>query len=115
MIRNKEYTLTIGGSIFYFELSGLTLGTGQYILLSRDITETKGYMDDYTTLLRALDQCPISIVITDPDGKIHYVNTQFEQVTGYTYGEVFGKNPRVLSTGEKTKAEYVELWKTILS
>lgn len=56
-----------------------------------------------------------NIFITDIEGNIEYVNPTFETVTGWTKEEAIGKNPRILSSGETTKAEYEELWDTILS
>ena len=42
-----------------------------------------------------------------------YVNPKFTEVTGYTYDEVIGKNPRILKSGYTSLEEYQELWKTI--
>ena len=63
----------------------------------------------------SVKQSPASIVITDIYGNIEYVNPKFTTITGYTLNEVKGKNPRILSSGETSKEEYNELWKTILS
>jgi PAS domain S-box-containing protein len=64
-------------------------------------------------LTRAVEQSPTSIVITDLDGKIEYVNPRFTQVTGYTAEEALGQNPRILKT-EVTPAEtHVEMWQTL--
>lgn len=66
-------------------------------------------------LARAVEQSPVSIVITDPAGNIQYVNPKFEQLTGYTIAETLGQNPRILSSGERPAEEYRELWTTIIS
>ena len=52
-------------------------------------------------------------MITDVDGNIEYVNPKFTDVTGYTYAEVMGKNPRVLKSGHTKQGEYSDLWRTI--
>lgn len=64
-------------------------------------------------LARAVEQSPASIVITDRDGNIEYVNAYFEQATGYTKAEVLGKNPRILKSGVTQPHTYGELWRTI--
>jgi diguanylate cyclase (GGDEF)-like protein/PAS domain S-box-containing protein len=65
------------------------------------------------TLQRAVEQSPASIVITDTQGNITYVNPKFTEVTGYTFEEALGQNPRILKSGEKSSAEYHTLWQTI--
>ena len=64
-------------------------------------------------LSQAVEHSPVSVVITDVDGAIEYVNPEFEKVTGYTLQEVVGRNPRILSTGNQSKAFYNTLWETI--
>ena len=66
-------------------------------------------------LLRAVEQSPVSIVITDAAGAIQYVNPHFEQVTGYSASEAVGQNPRILKSGEMPDSVYRELWETITS
>ncbi len=63
----------------------------------------------------SIEQSPISIVVTDTDGGIMYVNPAFTRITEYTIEEVRGKNPRVLQSGHHTKAFYKKLWDTIKS
>jgi len=63
----------------------------------------------------AVQQSPASIVMTDLEGKIRYVNPKFEKTTGYTLEEVKGKTPRVIKSGETSPDVYKELWKTIKS
>jgi len=63
----------------------------------------------------ALEQSPVSILITDPTGKIEYVNPKFTAVSGYSLDEVKGDNPRVLKSGKHTDEFYKNIWDTILS
>lgn len=65
------------------------------------------------TLSRAVEQSPSSIVITDREGRIEYVNPQFEKVTGYTRAEALGRNPSVLKSGTMGPEVYEQLWKAI--
>ncbi|MFH1154894.1 MAG: PAS domain S-box protein [Pseudomonadota bacterium] len=66
-------------------------------------------------LSQAIEQCPVSIVITDLDGVIEFVNTAFTQITGYTHDEVMGQTPRILKSGETSLLVYKQLWETIRS
>ncbi|MFW5831390.1 MAG: PAS domain S-box protein, partial [Prolixibacteraceae bacterium] len=83
--------------------------------VSRDISKRKAAQDELRKLSRAVTQSPDSIVVTDTDGKIEYVNTKFTELTGYKKEEVLGKNPRILKSGEHPKSFYKELWDTILA
>ena len=64
--------------------------------------------------LRAVEQSSASIVISDGDGMIEYVNPRFTEVTGYALDEVRGKNPNILQSGRTEDAIYDDLWRTIL-
>jgi PAS domain S-box-containing protein len=66
-------------------------------------------------LARAVEQSPASIVITDLDGAIEYVNPAFTRVTGYACDEAIGRNPRILKSHKKSSEEYRQLWETITS
>jgi two-component system NtrC family sensor kinase len=60
-------------------------------------------------LLRILEQNPASIVITDADGNITYVNQRFSEISGYSYNEVIGKNPRIFKAPE-SHTDYRNMW-----
>jgi PAS domain S-box-containing protein len=66
-------------------------------------------------LSSAVEQSPISIVITDADGKIEYVNPAFTKISGYAADEAMGNTPRILSSGIHPKEFYETLWSTITS
>jgi PAS domain S-box-containing protein len=61
----------------------------------------------------AIEHSPGTIMITDADGEIMYVNTAFTKITGYTQAEVIGKKPNVLKSGHHPKSFYQEMWSTI--
>ena len=81
----------------------------------RDITEVKKAYSEIRKLTSAVEQSPLSIVITNLDGDIEYVNSEFTKVTGYEPEEVFGKNPRILKSGTHAPNFYKDQWETILS
>ena len=64
-------------------------------------------------LMTAIEQTPESVVITDTEGRILYVNPVFERVTGYSRAEVIGQNPRLLKSNRQDSAFYRELWAKI--
>jgi len=66
-------------------------------------------------LSRAVEQSPCSVVITDTEGTIEYVNPMFSQITGYSLDEAIGQNPRILKSGRTSTEEYRELWETLIA
>lgn len=80
-----------------------------------DITERKLAENELRKLSMAIEQNPVSIVITDSKGNIEYVNPRFMGITGYDSSEVIGKNPRILKSGEMNDHVYTDLWNTITS
>ena len=67
----------------------------------------------FSGIIEAVQQAAASIVITDADGNIQFVNQAFTSRTGYTSQEVLGKNPRILNSGTHSPAFFADLWKTI--
>lgn len=66
-------------------------------------------------LSHAVEQSPVTVVITDAQGNIEFVNRKFTDLTGYTQEEVLGTNPRILKSHQNPELMYRELWETILS
>ena len=69
--------------------------------------------EDRRRLAAAIEQAAESIVITDTDGRIEYVNPSFERITGYGREEVIGKSPRILNSGEHSAGFYENMWSTL--
>jgi nitrogen fixation negative regulator NifL len=63
--------------------------------------------------LKAVDQAPIAISITDKNARILYVNETFEKLTGYSRSEAVGQNQSVLSSSSTPDEIYKDLWATI--
>lgn len=108
-----------GGGTFWCALSGQALDPTHpdegSIWLYTDISDRKAAEDEAKQLRRAVEQSPVSILITDPDGVIEYVNPRFSEVTGFSRREVVGQTPRILRSGETSAEVYADLWQTILA
>jgi PAS domain S-box-containing protein len=80
-----------------------------------EITDRRRVEEDRERLAKAVEQTGESIVITDAEGVIQYINPAFELVTGYTREEVIGANSRILKSGKQSAAFYQDMWQTISS
>jgi PAS domain S-box-containing protein len=78
-----------------------------------DITERHQSLEKIHTLSQVVEQSPESIVITDLDGNIEYVNEAFVRNTGYTLEEAIRQNPRILQSGKTPPESYEEIWKSL--
>lgn len=63
----------------------------------------------------AVEKSPVSVLMTDSKGVITYANPSFFATTGYTQEDLIGNTPRMLKSGENSRDEYIDLWKTIKS
>lgn len=81
----------------------------------KDISDKKAAEAIILKLSTAVSQNPAAIVITDLKGNIEYVNQQFSVISGYTYEEAIGNNPRVLNSGFHPVEFFKDMWDTILS
>ena len=64
----------------------------------------------FDQLARAVEQTADSIMITDSQGIIEYVNPAFEKITGFSAAEVLGRKPNVLKSGKQDAEFYRDLW-----
>ena len=93
------------------------------LVLTVVLTVFIGKLSDFTALQdaqatvrqfsRAVDQSPASVVITDLEGRITFVNSAFCRVSGYEAQDVLGQNPRILKSGQMPESVYQQLWETI--
>ena len=70
-------------------------------------------LDQLRLLNQAVEQSPESIIITDLQGRILYMNPMFASMTGYKHHEMVGKNPRILQSGETPATTYKEMWQSL--
>ncbi|MDH5717995.1 MAG: PAS domain-containing sensor histidine kinase [Spirochaetia bacterium] len=78
-----------------------------------DMSRIYALESDSKRLMKAVEESPSSIVITNTKGHIEYANKKFFTITGYTAKEVLGKNPRILKSGQTAPEVYQNLWNTI--
>ena len=86
--------------------------TGEPMILGfvLDLTAQKQAERQATRLRQAVEQSPVSVMITSPQGEIEYVNPAFTTTTGYSREEVLGQNPRLLRSNQHRPQVYEELW-----
>ena len=68
-----------------------------------------------TKLTQAVEQSPESVVITDLQGKIEYVNAFFVENSGYSFEEAVGKNPLILQSGKTPAERYLAMWAALMA
>ena len=83
------------------------------MLVMEDLTDLNRLEAERARLATAIDQASESIVITDPNAAIVYVNPAFERLTGYARAEALGKNPSILKSGEQGADFYAQMWTTL--
>jgi sigma-B regulation protein RsbU (phosphoserine phosphatase) len=80
-----------------------------------DVTERRHAEETMRLQSAALEAAANSIVVTDREGHIVWVNPAFTKLTGYELSEVIGKDLRVLDSGQHDETFYQNLWQTVLS
>ncbi len=85
------------------------------VVISRDVTSRINAERKIKRLTTAVEQSSNTVVITDIDGNIEYVNKKFSELTGYSKSEVLGKNPSVLRSSTSGDEVYKDLWTKILT
>ena len=88
-------------------------GDVEIIGVSRDITTRRAAEERLRLLATAMEQLVEGVVITDPEGRIEYVNPAFERITGYGSEEAVGRMPRILKSGVHGVAFYKAMWDTL--
>ncbi|MDT8283465.1 MAG: EAL domain-containing protein, partial [Gammaproteobacteria bacterium] len=81
--------------------------------LEEEVGSHKLTAENLNKLSQAIEQSPVSVMITDLDGVIEYVNPQLCKTTGYTAEELIGQNPRILKSGHTPEIQFKNMWSTI--
>ncbi len=81
--------------------------------LRAEIEERKEVGKRLEQFKRAVEESPVSIMITDPEGHIEYINPRYTEVTGYALEDIRGKTTTEIRLGMDSDEEHHALWNTI--
>ena len=107
------------GSVFDADVIATKMPDGNLLAMIRDITESKRAEDQSTDVLRELKDVKAAIdehaivAITDPKGKITYVNDKFCAISKYARAELLGQDHRIINSGFHPKEFIGGIWHTI--
>jgi len=101
------------GSCFMAEVSIRLLDMERVVVVLRDITQRRAQEQKVRLLSMAVEQSAQSIVITDLDCNIEYVNAAVLTSSGYAAHEMLGRNPRMLQSGNTPPETYVRMWRQL--
>jgi PAS domain S-box-containing protein len=104
-----------GGRARWIKVSGMPLFNADGVFhgyrgTGADITQAVESAHRMNMLNRAVEQSPVSIVITDLKARIQYVNAEFLTITGYSLDEVIGQTPSILKSGHTQGDTYLAMW-----
>ena len=117
----KQYSLRLeNGSVFWIEwtinrIADKSSDGFEYQAVGLDISEHKLLEEQLSKITAAVEQSKSTVIITDTQGNIEYVNQRFTEVSGYTAEEAIGKSTRILKSDRVDKDVYAQLWETISS
>jgi len=119
-IKSKNVILLEGhtkeGSIFPVEVSFSEIYTDsghRLIVVVKDISEIYKSREKHKELSRVIEQTADSVMVTDENSLITYVNPAFEEITGHTFNDIAGRKPTILKSGKHDQEFYQRLWETI--
>ena len=107
--------LRCDGSHFMAEVSIRVVDKDRFVVVMRDITQRHAQEQEVRLLSMAVEQSVQSIVITDLDANIQYVNAAALSSSGYTMQEMLGRNPSLLQSGKTPRETYNRMWDRLLA
>ncbi|RMH51289.1 MAG: PAS domain S-box protein, partial [Zetaproteobacteria bacterium] len=90
-------------------------GERLYLGMVRDISARRRLEEEQRRLAAAVEHAEDAIFVTDADGVIRYANPAYERLSGYSAGELLGRTPAMVKSGEMSRAFYRKMWPTILA
>jgi two-component system cell cycle sensor histidine kinase/response regulator CckA len=105
------------GPVFPVQLKVTSLDAGAADLgaavFAVDISGLKRTIEEQARLVTAVEHAAEAIIVTDPSGRIEYVNPAFEKITGYTRNEVIGRNIELVNRGQHSKEFFSSIIETL--
>ena len=104
------------GEMISIEFHGRSIdlqGTRYILSMWVELTEKKQAQEQIRKLAMAVEQSPVSIVITNLSAEIEYVNEAFVKNTGYSREEAIGQNPRILNSGDTPAETFKSVWESL--
>ncbi len=112
--RSLEFDISCSDKKYSFILAP-SQEHGYVSVYGHDITEREQNRLQMSKLSSALEQTADSVMITDINGVIEYVNHAFERITGFSAAEAIGSKPNLVKSGRHDNAFYKKLWDTVLN
>ena len=109
------------GSTALFLVVGVLVGEAQRRLMqerrrsAQALDDANAARAQLTKFSRAIEQTVSTVVITDANGRIEYVNPRFSEASGYSAQEAIGRSTGIIKSGRTPEATYKQLWATIRS
>lgn len=85
----------------------------RFVVVMRDISQRYSQEQEVRLLSMAVEQSAQSILITDLNANIEYVNAAALTSSGYTMQEMLGRNPRMLQSGKTPRETYAQMWQQL--
>jgi diguanylate cyclase (GGDEF)-like protein/PAS domain S-box-containing protein len=82
---------------------------------AEDLTGRKANEERLRKLSMAVEQSPASVIITDRNGIIEYVNRSFVETSGYSPEEAVGCKPSIINSGRMPQSVYREMWRALIA
>ncbi|MFA7270762.1 MAG: PAS domain S-box protein [Sterolibacterium sp.] len=115
LLNRKKNGELIWENTWISPLTGEDGKISHFITVKEDITQRKAAEAQMRKLSLAVEHSPSSVVITDRNGTIEYVNPKFTEASGYSASDAIGNTPGILSSGLTPAETYHSLWARISS
>ncbi|MDO8705524.1 MAG: EAL domain-containing protein [Sulfuricaulis sp.] len=112
-VQTQAYQLPVNGEARDYEARIAPSGEDEVIVMVRDVTERRRAEQQMLLFSSVVVQTADSVMITDHNAIIQYVNQAFEQITGFSNAEAVGKKPNIVKSGQHDADFYRRLWDTI--
>lgn len=77
------------------------------------LAEARAAEETLRKFSRVIEQTASTVIITDPEGVIEYVNPRFSAISGFSAQEAIGRRPNLIKSDLTPVQTYRELWATI--